>query len=337
MQKFLSLFLIIFLTGCFKTTPPVTNLSDAHKKFIELTEKETGIKPLLKEVGNTLWIYLPTKKNIIKITAAAQNAPVTNQATESLSVRYVDAYFKENAFHIEYDIGMDKKYGQKFGYSSTYSDEYQSWQRVILYNLQNAYGDIENVPGDVSFVDAQKDATHKELVNAYVKTADAPDFFVFVVADTVNGIEAQTTIYEKDISKILSPMIQLPMEESSTRYIMKLQGDQAIINDEEGKHLEYTAMTLNDFLAQQMVNRINFRYTRSSFSPTSNTMDELLMCAAKTIHYYAFEDFTAIVLHNLDTEATSTFTKEDLQPYIRQIKEEKPPKYQVIKFNANNP
>ncbi len=326
---------VCLLCGCKMAAPPITKLSDANKKFIAITKEDTGITPLLKEVNNTLWIYLPTEKSIINVKASGQKVSSSNKSTESITVKYIDAYFKGDAFHIEYDIARDKKYDQNYGYTSAYSEEYQKKQRALLYNLQRAYGDMETVPGDVSFKDAGKKASHKGLVNAYVKTADAPDFFIFVVADIKNGIEAQTTIYSKDISKILSPVIQLPAEEATTRYLVDIHGDKGIINDKEGTHLDYKSLTLGDFLAKQIINRINFKYTRSSFPPSDIASDEILKAVAKSISLYSFNDFTEVILSDLRAGTTTHFSKADLERYKEDAKANKPPQYHIIQFNGN--
>jgi hypothetical protein len=335
-KKFYYLLMLVFVCGCFpQAAPPVTDLKEAHEKFIKITEEDTGIRPRLTEKGKTLWIYLPGTDPIIGLKASGQKARSSNRASEYFSLKYLDAYFRDNIFHIEYDIAQDTKYDKNFGYASTYTDGYQKKQRAILYNIQRAYGDLEKVPGDVTYKNDLKDASHKELVSAYVKTAKAPVFFVFVIADIQRGIEAETIVYHPDIQKILSPVVPMPAEESSRRYLVDIRGDNAIINDAKGKHLDYQDLTLAEFLAEQIVNRVNFRYTRSSFPPSGLPADTILSEAVKTLDLYKFTDYSGVRLHNLATGAEDEWGREDLKEYRKEKTTSDKTKYHVIQFNAN--
>jgi len=329
---------LLFVYGCFNlASPPVKEVTEAHEKFIEISKKDLGIEPVLVPLKNTVWIYLPSEKGIIDIKASGAVIPSSNKATISLSLQYVDAYFKDNNFYIEYDISETKKYDKNFGYISSYSTEYQKNQRTILYNIHRAYADLETVPGDVQFKDETKDRKHKKLVSSYIKTGMIPDFFVFVIADVIKGLEASTTIYFDDIKKILSPISALPLSESTNRYIMDIKGNKAAIGDTTGKHLDYKEITMPDFLAKQMINRINFKYTRSSFSPGEDTIPELLKIAARTLQLYDYTNFNKLIIKNIGEEEAeeSIFTKEAMQKFINEkIFDEPEKKYHIIQFNG---
>ncbi len=315
----IAILVLCSLGGCFrKAPPPIIELSKAHEKFIEITQEDIGITPQLTEAANTLWIYVPVTHSIIDIKSSGQKSSMSNKATERLSLKYADAYFEDDHFYIEYDIAPDKKYDKNFGYISTYTDAYQSKQRALLYNIQRAYSEVGNES-------AETPAT---------PIAQAPDFFVLVIADIQNGIEAKTTLYYPDIQKILSPVIQLPAEEANTRYLVDIRGDNAIINDTTGKHLAYSAMTLPEFLAGQINNRITFQYTRSSFPPSKNTVENLLSATAKTLALYQFTDFEGIRLHDLNTDVIKNFTAADLEEFTQEPQAQKS-QFHIIQFNGN--
>jgi len=130
-----------------------------------------------------------------------------------------------------------------------------------------------------------------------------PDFFVIVGADIVNGLEAQVLFNFEDLKRAYTD--QSFYGEYAKRVISEQPyGNIEIIGDKKGNHVKYKSLSWPEFLAKQMVFRVNFKYQRSSFPPSNDTRLELLTIAADTVSAYQFKDFASIELQDLNAQTT---------------------------------
>ncbi len=292
LKKFFLVFLSFYLCGCFKfgTKEPV-NLSQAQEKLIQIAKDEFHYDIVTKRVGKTIWVYLPIKYPLVEAKAANENTPNSNQPTESLSLRFIDARFNEKNFEIEYDIATTKTYSKSLGYTSGYSQEYLKAQQNILSAIQRSFLDLDPLHAKESL----------------------PQFIVFVIADVVRGIEIVHTVYFDDLKKGLSLIAALSQEEFTKRFVYEVRGDNKIKEDLEGKHIEYREINLSEFLAKQIVQRITYKYQSSAFSPSEDTKKEILKQAADVIDAYNFSDFEGVKITDLNTKTTETIQKPALE------------------------
>ena len=171
---------------------------------------------------------------------------------------------------------------------------------IPIEKFQNSQRDLVMAVGR-AFVDTDK----KEL----------PEFFVIVLADIKNGIMAKMTFAFKDLSRMMQdPFFQ---EEFMQRLIVDYpQGNAKIIGDKTGANLDIVDLTWTDFLAKQIVYRMNYRYTRSAFPPSSDPKQEILNAVADSFRSYEFKDYGGLILHDLAVKTTAQIPKSNLDDLI---------------------
>lgn len=256
---------------------------EAQKQFAKIVGEEFSYDVVLKSAGKTLRIYLPVSHDIFEYK------PVEGASKESqkkFSVEYVRGDFKDADFTFEYDTIPATKIKQS-NIATVYSDAFQEENR----NLTNAVSQI------------------------YFNTPDAPDFIVLVIADIKKGIEAQSTFYLADLKQYFSSA--LPPEEYTLRVLTETRAAKEIVNDKQGSHLDYKEVLWPDFLAQQAVNRITFKYEKSDFPPGNDTENEILKIIAQTFHTYGFTDFAGVHLHDLRNNKQNTYQQSFLKDFIK--------------------
>lgn len=304
------------LSGCFKVVPSVTSRKEANEKFLKISKEEYKLNVLTNALEHTLWIYLPTKENIIDYKATPDGPKHSNKSTEKWAINYLDSYFQTQVFYFEYDIEKKKNYSNDNGIFSSYNQEYSQTQNHLWMALSRSYTDLEKVPGDYDyFLGAPKDLSHKKLVNAYVKTEKPPDFIVMVISDIKKGIEVTTIFNFEDFKRTMTG--EMPQEEFIKRNVSELTGNKTIIDDFEGKHLDYHDITWSEFLTKQALNRIRFKYQQSDFKPGDNTEEEIITIVAETFQAYRFGDFKSVELNNLAVPKTVIFEQRQLGTFMK--------------------
>lgn len=279
------LFLLGSLAGCSKTTPPAPRpLSEMHQKFLKICQDEHKLKVVLKPLRNTVWIYVPLDDDLMKVSSTPEGARKSDMGEDRPAVKYLGSVHNDRRFKITYDIHPDKNYVQTPGYRLGYSSAYQKISQEILTSVSRAYFEL----------------------------TDAPQFFVTVIADVKNGVEMENIFYLDDLKKYMA-FGALPQEEFLKRSIYEARGKTDWIGDSEGRHLAYSEMTMPEFLAKQMSNRISFKFQKSSFPPSADTRGEILKAVVETLKSYNFTDFNYVELRDLDTGLTETVSPAELQ------------------------
>ncbi len=233
------------------------------------------------------------ENTLLSLQATQSPSQDSTTAVESLSIKFLDGKFKDDLFSLKYDIGLSKSYPQNPGYSTGYSEEYKTAYRNILTAIYQAF---------------------PEGINSETKI---PDFFVIVFADIKNGLKNQITFYFNDFLRSMTD--HSFQEEFSKRFIADpVTGDFKLIDDREGQYLEYKDMTWPEFLIKQILHRIQYKYTQSSFPPSADTKHEILKIFKETFDAYQFKDFTSIQLHDFNKD-----TLEAIEPsQLNQIESE---------------
>ena len=271
-------FFVIFcaaLSGCTLKEPPKYNPSEADQAYYKIVNTEFGYKPVLKQTGRTLWIYLPGTRQIFTIHAD-QNSP---EKKKKFSLEHLNTTFEDRIFTFEYEIvPVRKEFSTSQGLANDYSKEFKEEYR----NMFTA------------------------VARVYLNSATPPLFIVLVFSDVKNGVEAINTLCFEDLKKYQSGY--LPEDEYALRILNESHGDPKIINDEMGQHLEYHDITWPEFLGQQIIKRVNFKYTQSDFEPGQNTDQEILKIIKETFKSYQFTDFASIRLHDLGADSIKEFS-----------------------------
>lgn len=285
-HRAITIFVIFFLCGCSKVEVHPISFKEAHDKFLKICEEELSYSLITKQVGETYWIYFPTKEQILTYKTSPEGPSFSNEGKAKPILNFIDVQFKENSFYIEYDIGIQKTYTQSFGYLSSYSDKFQEIQSNILSALQQSFVGAE-VP---------------------------PKFIVLTFSNIETGIEMETIQYFDDFKGAYSIIPTISQDEYVKRLVSEIRGNQEAIGDSRGKHIDYRDISMSDFLAKQMVNRINFKFQHSAFPPSENAQEEVLSAVKETLKPYNFTNFDAIYLFNLSSNSKTIIesTKIDL-------------------------
>ena len=265
----LSLTLLLSFSACGKQDASIP-FSSSEEKLISTIQSELKVEPVIKLFDNTLWVYVPLEKGFLGISASKDGPKKSKQITKKQTIKYLETSFANKTFHVEYDIAPQDTYQKSLGYGSSYSEDFQAKRQGILTAIFRSYADAKK----------------------------PPSFIVIIVADIVNGLDMRTTVAFADIKRAFTD--QSFHEEYAKRTISDYPfGLKAIINDKEGKYVDFFDMTWGEFLAKQMEYRINFKYTRSAFSPSDDADLEVTQQLAIVLNSYAFDDYEMIELRNI--------------------------------------
>jgi len=128
---------------------------------------------------------------------------------------------------------------------------------------------------------------------------NTPAFFCIVTADIKNGFENKQIFYFLDLKKLSYSFI------SQTEYQHRIVQDTAvspeIIGDKTGSHLIYRDITLEEFIADQIQNRIKLKFQKPEVPANADIDKEVLKIVNYTLAAYQFKNFTLLELANLAT------------------------------------
>ena len=287
-------------------------LSAANDKFLKKIREEFGYEDIsVRDVGKSLWIYLPVKKRIVDIKASAKAPKTTTEISDKITVRHVSANLNNDQLSLDYDIQKSKTYQKDPGYGSNYSDEYQKAQQEIMQVLSQVYFDFaETVRLGSPHPEDPKDLP------------EVPNFLVITVADIEKGLELESIFYFKDLQKAMSMIPSLTGDEFLKRYVADVRGDPAIVDDKQGKHLKYRDIDMREFLSRQIENRVNITYNRPSSSGRDKApetiRDNVLLAISDALQAYQYFNVTDVKLKDLaqNPSAEETLSKNDLMAFI---------------------
>lgn len=320
--------ILLYFSGCFHR--PVDEsllqpLTEPEKKLAALCKKDYGVDIVLRRMANTLWVYVPTEDQFLNLKVSEDGPKPAQPPDEALAIHFIDVDYKDRVFTVRYDIGKTKKSTEDFGYTWQYVESFSNLRRQIPTAISRAFADVEEnektgqmqerVEGDVDYGDSRKQASHKTLVQSHVKTNPVPEFFVIVIADIKNGLEAKMTFYFKDLRR---GMTDPSFTEEYTRRIIaeNMTGHAAIIGDKLGRHVKFDNITWPKFLSKLIAYRIRYKFAISSNTPSEDIDKEVLNVTATTLNIYPFNGFYGVLMKNLDTGKDFSYLKEELAPYI---------------------
>ena len=307
---------LLTLPGCFKVTPPVETLTEAHQKFLDICQKDYNINVHLTPIDNTLYIYAPIEEAIFKYKATPKNPLRQDKKNEKRLVNYVEATIKNSTVAVEYDIINTRSYPKDLGYGTEYSEKASNAQRGTLMALYQAYGDLNIIKTDLQFgIDGSISDEEQTIIKN--DPVEAPmDFVVFTVADIHQGLAIKSTFYFQDHKNMMSSL--LPYEEYQKRLLSGIEGDQAFIGNTDGKDLEYKPVLWEDFLCRQIENRVYKVYVEKDFLPEDDNVNEIAKAVAATLNAYpdAPINIFQIKIQDLVTEQTSLFDQSQLKTFL---------------------
>lgn len=297
----LSFFCLLVLACSNSVKPPISSRPEAEKRFIQICQDDLHYNVVTRSLKNTFWVYLPIDHNMFDFKAKPKIPGFSTETPKPFALQYIDGEFTEKTFSIEYDIIPNMKSGKDHGYTTKYADDYTKKQNNILTAIFRTFSELEE-----KAIDVQSD---NDILGP-------PDFFVIVIADVQRGIEIKNIFHTTDFKRYMTQ--SLPYEEYLKRYITQMNGDLSIIGDYQGRHLDYEEIQWPEFLTEQILARIRFKYQRSDFPPSDNHVQEILRIIAQTKQAYDFTDFDSIKFYDLRNGEKYLFGKSQLETFTEQ-------------------
>ncbi|MDP3732857.1 MAG: hypothetical protein Q8R31_07560 [Candidatus Omnitrophota bacterium] len=168
----------------------------------------------------------------------------------------------------------------------------------------------------------------------------APEFFALWASDINIGLDYILIGNVLDIKKAYAE--SLPFTELNKRYVMKFNVNPQAIQDTIGRHLKFYNIRLQDFLTQQIIQRISIQFQEEtlkkyfkaekidgifnndafimeySIKPrgkpdkTIDVMQEILNTVTYCIKIYDFQDFSRVEINDLLTQDKIVLNKAEI-------------------------
>ncbi len=261
-----SCLLIILLCGCTSSTTPTYIQENIDTAVKDVCKKEYRIDVVTKLVGSTLWIYLPLEDIFEK-------SEKPEKYVERFEIKDNREDFQGGTLDLEYLIRpiADQEKTNELKYNKSALDKVNDvWKvvRRVLFSMERLKG-------------------------------NEPQFFVMVTADIKNGFEIKEISYIEDLKKVSYEFIS--WGEYQHRTIQDTAISPAIVGDKEGLHLDYQDITMQNFIAAQIRQRIKLKFQKPEVDKSADIDKEILKIVVYTLKTYSFKDFSSVELNNLLT------------------------------------
>ncbi|MDD4900352.1 MAG: hypothetical protein PHT31_03005 [Candidatus Omnitrophica bacterium] len=264
-----------FICGCTSSTTPTYLKEDIPKAVQDICKKEYKIDVVVKQIGTTLWIYMPVGQLLEKNP---------QKFTEKFTILSDDVQYQQKSFEITYHIKPhpDREKTNDYKYSKDVLDKVNDIWMVL-----------------------------RRVIFSTEASDKAPQFFYLVVADTKNtfdifgqkfGLEIEQLTYYPDFKKVFYGLISITeYQHRSIQESDKIPAEE-IINDTQGEHLKYREITMAEFLTKQIKQRLELKFEKPEVGRNIDIDKEIENLSSLTLKIYDFRDFNEVELHNLATK-----------------------------------
>lgn len=165
----------------------------------------------------------------------------------------------------------------------------------------------------------------------------SPEFFALWSSDINIGLDYIIIGNVLDIKKAYAESI--PFTEVNKRYVMRFGLNTEAIHDTSGNHIKFYNINMPDFITQQIVQRISYRFQGETLKPyfklekiegifnndtfileyslkplanpqkAIDVLDEMLNTITYCIQTYDFKNFSQVEITNLNTKFKTVFSK----------------------------
>ena len=258
--------LILFLSACNSSITPSFLKEDITQAVKDICKKEYKLDLSTKLLGSTLWVYLPLENIVSK---------------PDKPEKYVERFLLEDKKN-----SLDEKI-LKVNYLVRPTTEIEKQQEMTLDKSVNEK--IFNV----------LQVIRRVLFSMGSSQKDTPQFFCIVTADIKNGFQIKQIFYFLDLKKLSYSFIS--QTEYQHRIIQDTTISAEIIDDKTGSHLNYRDITLEEFIADQIQNRIKLKFQKPEVPAGADIDKEVLKIVTYTLNTYQFKDFALVEMMNLAT------------------------------------
>lgn len=284
---FLALFLLCSGNGCNWMKDKTYTPREAEANLVAFCQKEGNTTITVRGVEKTEWIYVPLNESLFGLKPSSDDNARPERKPTPFALLSLDGEFnKDKKFAFTYDIVPDVLPGEAPTYGMNYSEAYTKKKQLIYQGLQETFFNV--------------------------KAAEAPHFFVIVIADVTQGLATKNTIYLRDLKEFMTGSI---FEEYYLRELNEVLGNRNLIGNQNGHGLVYEPVRWTQFLTDQIKNRVRYKFTQSDFKPQSAPDLEIVKIAANALRIYPFEDFAGLYLYNRREKKERVFSREALKGF----------------------
>ena len=259
--------LVLFLSACNSSVTPSFVKEDITRAIKDICKKEYQLEVVTNLVGGTLWVYMPLE-NIVSRPEKPE--------------KYTERFLLEDK-----ENSLEEKI-LKVNYLVRTTPEKEKQQEMALDKSVNEK--IFNILQVIRRVLFSMGASPQEI----------PQFFCIVTADIRNGFEIKQIFYFSDLKKLSYSFIS--QTEYQHRILQETAILAAIIGDREGRHLNWRDITFEEFLADQIRNRIKLKFQKPEVEANADIDKEVLKIVTYTLGAYQFKNFDLVELTNLATD-----------------------------------
>ena len=252
---------VLFFNGCTvsqKQEEPY-NRNEAQQRIRDRFKDDLGINTVVTSVENTLFIYIPSQKTVIKLDKAMSFGAPKKSTEAKLSFIHVDSMFEDNIFNITY--------------ATAELPESKQFIKNITYNYSLQTQEIMNKMYNLIYESMSDREDHYE-------------FFVVILADIKKGLKIKLTFSNSDLRKSIIGV--LPFFEFNKRVISEIDGSSDIVNDIKGENVDYSPILVPNFASDLVI-----QYLRggSDITPSLTAEEIVLKRFYKICNMYDYTQF----------------------------------------------
>ena len=265
---------ILFLSACNSSVTPSFLKEDITQAVKDICKKEYKLQLTTKLVGQTLWVYIPLENIITK----PQNP---EKYIERFLVEDKKNTLSEGILRVSYSIKpvAEKEVKQEMSLDKKVNEKIFNVLQVI----------------------------RRVLFSTDNSKTNNPLFFCIVTADIKNGFQIKQIFHLLDLKKISYGFIS--QTEYQHRIVQDTLVSALIIGDSQGTHLDYQNITLEDFIASQIQNRIRIKFQKPEVEKNVDIDKEVLKIVSYTVDAYNFRNFTLLEMVNLLNARKTIFNR----------------------------
>jgi hypothetical protein len=266
----LNLTLLFFLVpGCEFETEYTYLTENVPAAIQDISKNEYKMDVRAKMVGSTIWIYVPLEE----MFAPPDKAKKPEKYIEHFAVEQCNGALANKTLDLDYLIRLvpETEKSQNFILSKdAYMKQQYIWQIMV-----------------------------RMLMSVKPQKSGGIQFFSVVYADIKNGFLVRNIYYYADIKKALYNLIS--QTEFQHRTVQDWQVTPQVIADKTGVNIKYTDITMDEFIAWQIINRIRIKFQKPEVPRNVDIDREIEKIITYTVKAYDFNDFNDVKMNNLLT------------------------------------
>lgn len=252
--------------GCSPPKSAFYTKENLSESIIKITEEEYNIPIVSKLVGETIWIYLPLQEELFIKSDKPQ------EYVKRFELEAIDGSLKEAVLKFEYEIKEtpETKETQDKKLNPDAIDKINKILRTVrrvIFNLE--------------------------------RNGFKPKFFTVLTTDIKSGIEILDITYVEDLKKVFYGIISWTEYQHRSLEFVSLSLNAT--GDLEGKHINFYDVDFNDFLVEQIKQRLSIKFNRPEVEKGVDIDKEVLKSIKNVLEIYNADNFLLVDLKNLIT------------------------------------